>query len=256
MLPVAAVRGPVVRAVGADPKIRRCVPRALVWDNESAVGKWRAGKPELTAAMNAFRGMLGIKVVLCRPADPEAKGLVERANGYLETSFLPGRSFTSPSDFNKLANHVVSGFRTREAIAVWDAARWTGGPLTPPRCWHCHPPRQWWVGPPRYDWAETITCGWTPTTTRCTPARSAVKSRLPPTWKQSGCIATPCWSVNIAAAGPSIKRSAIHSTWRAADELRARRRLATTAPSDETAVAYRDLADYDRILGIDGEVAS
>ena len=24
------------------------VPRALVWDNESAVGKWRAGKPELT----------------------------------------------------------------------------------------------------------------------------------------------------------------------------------------------------------------
>ena len=55
------------------------VPRALVWDNESAVGKWRAGKPELTAAMTAFRGMLGIKVVQCRPGDPEAKGLVERA---------------------------------------------------------------------------------------------------------------------------------------------------------------------------------
>lgn len=76
------------------------VPRVLVWDNESAVGKWRAGKPELTAAMNAFRGMLGIKVVQCRPADPEAKGLVERANGYLETSFLPGRRFVSPADFN------------------------------------------------------------------------------------------------------------------------------------------------------------
>jgi transposase len=75
------------------------VPRVLVWDNESAVGKWRAGKPELTTAMNAFRGMLGIKVVLCRPGDPEAKGLVERANGYLKTSFLPGRSFTSPADF-------------------------------------------------------------------------------------------------------------------------------------------------------------
>jgi transposase len=39
-------------------------------------------------------------VVICRPADPEAKGLVERANGYLETSFLPGRSFTGPADFN------------------------------------------------------------------------------------------------------------------------------------------------------------
>jgi transposase len=77
-------------------------PKALVWDNESAVGQWRAGKPVLTEAMNAFRGTLGIRVVQCRPADPEAKGLVERANGYLETSFLPGRGFTSPADFNTL----------------------------------------------------------------------------------------------------------------------------------------------------------
>ena len=45
-------------------------------------------------------GTLGIKVVLCRPGDPEAKGLVERAHRYLETSFLPGRSFISPEDFN------------------------------------------------------------------------------------------------------------------------------------------------------------
>ena len=35
------------------------------------------------------------------PNDPEAKGLVERANGYLETSFLPGRSFEDISDFNR-----------------------------------------------------------------------------------------------------------------------------------------------------------
>jgi transposase len=64
------------------------VPRALVWDNESAVGQWRGGRPVLTEAMNAFRGMLGTRVIQCRPRDPEAKGLVERANGYLETSFL------------------------------------------------------------------------------------------------------------------------------------------------------------------------
>ena len=74
------------------------VPKTLVWDNESAVGQWRGGRPQLTEAMNAFRGCLGIKVIQCRPADPEAKGLVERANGYLETSFLPGRTFTSPAD--------------------------------------------------------------------------------------------------------------------------------------------------------------
>jgi transposase len=50
--------------------------------------------------MNAFRGTLGIRVLQCRAGDPEAKGLVERFNGYLETSFLPGRSFTSLGDFN------------------------------------------------------------------------------------------------------------------------------------------------------------
>ncbi len=37
---------------------------------------------------------------ICRPADPEAKGLLERAHDYLERSFLPGRSFASPADFN------------------------------------------------------------------------------------------------------------------------------------------------------------
>jgi transposase len=90
------------------------VPRALLWDNESAVGKWRAGKPEPTTAMNAFRGMLGIKVLLCRPGDPEAKGLVERANGYLETSFLPGRTFRSPDDFNAQLSDWLAGANTRK----------------------------------------------------------------------------------------------------------------------------------------------
>jgi transposase len=76
------------------------VPRLLVWDGEGAVGKHRRPEPLLTAECQAFRGTLATKVYVCKPADPEAKGLVERANGYLETSFLPGRSFTSPSDFN------------------------------------------------------------------------------------------------------------------------------------------------------------
>ena len=34
------------------------------------------------------------------PREPEHKGIVERNNDYLETSFLPGRSFASPTDFN------------------------------------------------------------------------------------------------------------------------------------------------------------
>ncbi len=71
----------LIRSLGA-------VPWALVWDGEGAVGRWRGGRQELTPATQAFRGTLGIKVVLCKPGDPEAKGLVERAPRCLETSFL------------------------------------------------------------------------------------------------------------------------------------------------------------------------
>jgi transposase len=76
------------------------VPRCLVWDGEGAIGRWRGGKPELTAECQAFRGTLAARVIVCKPADPEAKGLVERAHDYLERSFLPGRRFTGPADFN------------------------------------------------------------------------------------------------------------------------------------------------------------
>ncbi len=54
------------------------VPRALVWDGEAAVGRWRSGRSELTQDCQAFRRALATKVVISRPADPEAKGLVAR----------------------------------------------------------------------------------------------------------------------------------------------------------------------------------
>jgi DNA replication protein DnaC len=76
------------------------VPRVLVWDGEGAVGQRRRRQTVLTEQAHMFCGVLGAKIVICEPGDPEAKGLVERANGYLETSFLPGRSFASPADFN------------------------------------------------------------------------------------------------------------------------------------------------------------
>jgi transposase len=76
------------------------VPRVLVWDGEGAVGRWRAGKVELTTECQAFRGTLGAKVLVLKPREPEHKGIIERAHDYLERSFLPGRSFTGPDDFN------------------------------------------------------------------------------------------------------------------------------------------------------------
>ena len=47
----------------------------------------------------SFAGTLGVRLRLAPPRDPEFKGLVERRNGFFETSFLPGRTFTSPADF-------------------------------------------------------------------------------------------------------------------------------------------------------------
>ena len=103
------------------------VPRVLVWDGEGAIGRWRAGRPELTADCQAFRGTLGAKVVVCRPADPEAKGLIERAHDYLERSFLPGRAFTGPADFNaQLAAWLaLVNTRPRRALGCSPAERIT-----------------------------------------------------------------------------------------------------------------------------------
>ena len=72
----------LIHALGA-------VPRTLVWDGETAVGRNRGGRIELTAACQAFRGVLGAKVIVLKPRKPEHKGIVERAHDYLERSFYP-----------------------------------------------------------------------------------------------------------------------------------------------------------------------
>jgi transposase len=94
------------------------VPRVLVWDGEGAVGRNRGGRSELTAECQAFRGTLATKVLICRPGDPEAKGLVERFHDYLETSFLPGRSFTGPADFNAQLTAWLALVNTRPRRAL------------------------------------------------------------------------------------------------------------------------------------------
>ncbi len=79
----------------------RAIPRMAVWDQEGAIGQWRGPKMVFTEAFQSFRGTLGMGARLCLRADPETKGIIERNNGYLETSFLPGRSFEDLSDFNR-----------------------------------------------------------------------------------------------------------------------------------------------------------
>lgn len=93
----------------------------LVWDGESVVGRWRARTSELTGECHAVRGVLGAKVLICRPRDP-GRVLVERFHDYLETSFLPGRTFTGPGGLQRPAAGVPPP-RHPDSIACSGAAR-------------------------------------------------------------------------------------------------------------------------------------
>jgi transposase len=81
------------------------VTRTLLWDRESAIGG--TGRVSIPAA--SFAGTLATQIRLAPPRDPEFKGMVERNNGYLETSFLPGRSFASPAEFNAQLGEWLAG---------------------------------------------------------------------------------------------------------------------------------------------------
>ena len=106
-------------------------------------------------------------MIICRPADPEAKGLVERFHDYLERSFLPGRSFTGPADFNAQLNRwlAVANTRVRRALGCPAAERIPADKQAmlalPPVA-----PRP--GGGSGRGWPAIVTSGWTPTTTRST----------------------------------------------------------------------------------------
>ncbi|AIY49763.1 MULTISPECIES: IS21 family transposase [Mycolicibacterium] len=114
------------------------VPRSLLWDNESGIGQ----RGRLAEGVTGFCGVLGTRLIQTRPYDPESKGLVERANGYLETSFLPGRTFTCAADFNAqlwawlatIANrrtHASTGLIPLDALAADRAAMVALPPVAP-----------------------------------------------------------------------------------------------------------------------------
>jgi transposase len=94
------------------------VPRTLVWDGEGAIGRWRGGKTELTLDCQGFRGVLGTKVIVLKPREPEHKGIIERAHDYLERSFLPGRTFAGPDDFNAQLQGWLDIVNTRRRRAL------------------------------------------------------------------------------------------------------------------------------------------
>jgi hypothetical protein len=111
----------------------RAVPPRLTWDNESGIGK---GK--LTERTAAFAGTLGTEIKLLKARDPESKGMVERRNRFFRSSFMPGRHFASPQDFNEqitdwlpLANARHSRSRRARPMDLIEQDRAAMRPLSP-----------------------------------------------------------------------------------------------------------------------------
>lgn len=231
------------------------VPKMLVWDNESAVGQWRCGKPVLTEAFNAFRGTLGIRVIQCRPADPEAKGLVERANGYFETSFLPGREFTGPHDFNtQLAQWlVVANTRQHRVLGCRPVDRWDADraamlelpPVAPVLGWRTTTrlPRDHYVRLDSNDYSVH------PSVIGRKVEVTADLDQVIVTCQGRVVASHPrCWADHQTLTDPAHAEAAV-ALRQAAGQAR---RLAAVSPVD-TLVEQRELSDYDRMLGVSGE---
>lgn len=106
------------------------VPEKMVMDNESAMVKpRRGGPPHLVDDVAALFGHLLLRPVVLRPRFPEGKGQDERTVGYLETSFLPLRHFSSIEDLQCQhddwaettafeRHHRRVGGKVREALRV------------------------------------------------------------------------------------------------------------------------------------------
>ena len=222
------------------------VPRSAVWDQESAIGQWRGKRMVFTREFQAFRGTLGMGARLCRRADPEAKGLIERANGYFETSFLPGRRFEDVADFNRQfvgwllrANnriHATTKVRPREAMAEERGAMLGFPPLAPDTTlrFSVRLPRDHYVRVDTNDYSVNP---------RFVGRRVEVRVDL------DSVVAT-CDGTEVARHDRCLARHQSILTAAHARTLRAMRAEAMVASAVSGAVEERDLAVYDRIAGV------
>jgi transposase len=224
------------------------VPRWGVYDQEPAIGRWRGNRPEFSAAFSAFRGTLGMGAVLCARGDPEAKGLVERANGYLETSFLPGRRFDSPDDFNaqlaawlRRANdriHRVLGCRPNDRLAEDRAAMVPLAPVLP------DPALRFGTRLARDHYVRVATNDYS---VHPKVIGRRIEVRVALEW-----VVATCGGEEVARHRRSW---ANHRTITTVEHHRARvalREAARGRPAADADVEVRDLTDYDRALGVAG----
>jgi transposase len=226
------------------------VPRVLVWDAEAAVGRWRARQPLLTTACQGFRGVLGAKVLICKPADPESKGIIERLHDYLERSFLPGRSFCSPLDFNfqlqawlGIANRRRKrslGCAPADRIAADKAAMLPLPPVPPTTGWETtlRLPRDHYIRLDSNDYSVHPSA---------VGRRVLVRADLDQVrvWCEGGLVADHerIWARHQTISDPAHVKAA---------QILRHQRFALVPAVNETEVEQRRLTDYDTALGVAG----
>jgi hypothetical protein len=131
----------------------RCVPGAGVYDTEGSLVSRIRGEARPFHPFLRFSGMLGMKVIMPRPRDPETRVVVEGTNSYLETDFLPGRT-SSPRTSTPTYRVARASERTRGPAPRSNFVRSKGStkdrasmmssaPLLPDVAWH-HSRRLGW----------------------------------------------------------------------------------------------------------------
>ena len=225
------------------------VPRRLLWDNERGIGRG----PHRAEGVPGFMGTLATKLVLLRPRDPESKGIVERRNGWFEKSFMPGRSFASPADFNDQFTDWLAGanqkvVRTTKArpvdlLETDRAAMLTMPPVPPVVGWRkqVRLGRDYYVNIARNDYSVDPT--WIGRMVDAHADLDRVQVHLdgrlitehPRVWARGLTITDPCH---------------VDTARRLRQEFQQPRARAV----DEGLV--RDLADYDRAFGLDSREVS
>ncbi len=224
------------------------VPRRLIWDNETGIGR----RGRLAAGVAEFCGTLATRIHQLKPRDPESKGVVERRNGFFETSFMPGRSFDSPADFNVQFGDWLQGanqrvVRTLKArpIDLVDADRAAMLALPPV--------------PPRVGWANQIRLG----RDYYVRVDSNDYSVDPTAIGRHVTINANLERVRVRLDGRVVadharvwaRHMTITDPAHVAVAKQLREEFSRPRTSDDNSLA-RDLADYDRAFGVDGlEVA-
>ena len=115
-------------------------------------------QPGCTADCQAFRGTLATRVYVCLPRyrSPRPDRAGERLPG---PSFLPGRAFTCPADFNLRARRLAGGGQHPAGAGHWDALRRTGSLPTGRRRRRCRRWRRPPAGGRRPGWPAITTSG-------------------------------------------------------------------------------------------------